>query len=66
MFEEGDRVKFTNKGSWEDESNGAIGTVIGTTCYGAYVVEFDEPVSEIGTRLLCVCDEELTLIEEVK
>lgn len=79
MFKKGDRVKFTNMGSWYDDFNGAVGTVIDDTDQNSIFVNFDTSavtndfIKDNGLDIteedkdfcnLWVCSFELELIEE--
>lgn len=67
MFNVGDRVVFTNKGSWFDDFNGYEGVV--EVCYGtdSYRLLMDEPVGVLSNmRSLEVKEEEISLIMGVE
>lgn len=65
MFNVGDRVKFTNHGSWYNKYNGYEGEVIKCFSDNAYKVEFDEAISDLGLKQLYVKEQELELIKKV-
>lgn len=41
-FKVGDRVKFTNRGSWYNDFNGTVGTVINDKVQDSILVKFDK------------------------